>query len=101
MADKKKAEQEFQTYKGRPLVRCGDEIYYGNMSDPFVIKLIIKSKKALGETELADKITIQLLSTDPDLSPRRQLVKTSEKSGMFLAMDIADIWLERALNNKI
>ncbi len=101
MADKKKAEQEFQTYKGRPLVRCGDEIYYGNMSDPFVIKLIIKSKKNSGETELADKITIQLLSTDPDLSPRRQLVKTSEKSGMFLAMDIADIWLERALNNKI
>lgn len=101
MADKKKAEQEFQTYKGKPLVRCGDEIYYGNMSEPFVIKLIVKSKKALGETEVADKITIQLLSTDPDLSPRRQLVKTSEKSGMFLAMDIADIWLERALNNKI
>lgn len=101
MADKKKAEQEFQTYKGRPLVRCGDEIYYGDMNEPFVIKLIVKSKKALGETEVADKITIQLLSTDPDLSPRRQLVKTSEKNGMFLAMDIADIWLERALNNKI
>lgn len=101
MADKKKAGQEFQTYKGRPLVRCGDEIYYGSMSDPFVIKMIIKSKKTLGETEVADKITIKLLSTDPDLSPRRQLVKTSEKSGMFLAMDIADIWLERALNNKI
>ena len=101
MADTKKAAQEFQTYKGRPLVRCGDEIYYGNMSDPFVIKLIVKSKKKLGDTEVADKITIQLLSTDPDLSPRRQLVKTSEKSGMFLAMDIADIWLERALSNKI
>lgn len=101
MADKKKAEQEFQTYKGRPLVRCGDEIYYGDMNEPFVIKLIVKSKKALGETEVADKITIQLLSTDPDLSTRRQLVKTSEKNGMFLAMDIADIWLERALNNKI
>ncbi|MCH5297161.1 MAG: hypothetical protein J1E85_05780 [Ruminococcus sp.] len=101
MAATKKAVQEFQTYKGRPLVRCGDEIYYGNMSDPFVIKLIVKSKKALGETEIADKITIQLLSTDPDLSPRRKLVKTSEKNGMFLAMDIADIWLERALNNKI
>lgn len=101
MADTKKAAQEFQTYKGRPLVRCGDEIYYGNMSDPFVIKLIVKSKKKLGDAEVADKIAIQLLSTDPDLSPRRQLVKTSEKSGMFLAMDIADIWLERALSNKI
>lgn len=101
MADTKKAAQEFQTYKGRPLVRCGDEIYYGNMSDPFVIKLIVKSKKKLGDTEVADKIAIQLLSTDPDLSPRRQLVKTSEKNGMFLAMDIADIWLERALSNKI
>ena len=45
-------------------------------------------------------MTVQLMATDPYLSPRKQLVKSSEKNGLFLAMDIADIWLERALSNK-
>lgn len=101
MAEAKKAVQDFQTYKGKPLVRCGDEIYYGSMQDPYVIRMQIKSKKTVNGAELADKVAVQLIATDPDLSPRKQLVKSSEKNGMFLAMDIADIWLERALNNKI
>ncbi|MGN0452989.1 MAG: hypothetical protein ACI4GZ_04215 [Ruminococcus sp.] len=95
------AKKEFFTYKGKPLVRCGDELYYGNMSDRFVIRMQIKSKKEAEGLEIADKVSVQLLCTDPDLPPRKQIVKASEKSGLFVAMDIADIWLERALANKI
>ncbi len=99
MAETKKTE-EFLTYKGRPLVRCGDEIYYGNMEEPYVIRMQIKSKKEVNGLEIADKVTVQLMATDPYLSPRKQLVKSSEKKGLYLAMDIADIWLERALAGK-
>ena len=101
MADTKKAAQEFQTYKGRPLVRCKDEIYYGNMEEPYVIRMQIKSTKDVNGMELPDKVTVQLMARDPDLSPRKQLIKSSEKKGLYLAMDIADIWLERALANKV
>lgn len=94
------ANSEFSTYKGKPLVRCGDELYYGDMSDPYVIRMQIKTKKEAGDLEIADKVVIQLMATDPNLSPRKQLVKSSEKQGLYLAMDIADIWLERALNQK-
>ena len=100
MADAKK-DKEFSTYKGRPLVRCGDEIYYGNMEEPYVIRMQIKSKKEQNGIEIADKVAIQLMATDPYLSPRKQLVKSSEKKGLFLAMDIADIWLSRALAGKM
>ena len=100
MAEAKK-EKEFSTYKGRPLVRCGDEIYYGNMEEPYVIRMQIKSKKEQNGIEIADKVSIQLMATDPYLSPRKQLVKSSEKKGLFLAMDIADIWLSRALAGKM
>lgn len=93
------AEKEFSTYKGKPLVRCGDELYYGSMADRFVIRMQIKSKKTVGDTEIADKVTVQLLCTDPDLSPRKQLVKSSEKQGLYVALDIADVWLERALKS--
>lgn len=95
------AEKEFFTFRGKPLVRCGDEIYYGNMEDEYVIRLQIKSKREENGMEIADKVAVQLLCTDPDLSPRKQLVKTSEKKGLYLAMDIADIWLERALAHKL
>ncbi len=97
MAEKTK----FPTYKGKPLVRCGDELYYGNMDDEYVIHFIIKSKKVVNDVEIADKVTIQLMATDPGLSPRRQLVKSSEKQGLFVAMDVADAWLSRALAHKI
>ena len=100
MADAKK-DKEFSTYKGRPLVRCGDEIYYGNMEEPYVIRMQIKSKKEQNGIEIADKVAIQLMATDPYISPRKQLVKSSEKKGLFLAMDIADIWLNRALAGKM
>ena len=94
------ADAKFPTYKGKPLVRCGDEIYYGNMDDEYVIHMIIKSKKTVGGVEVSDKVTVQLMATDPGLSPRRQLVKSSEKQGLFVAMDIGDAWLERALKKK-
>ena len=99
MADGKK-EEKFFTYKGRPLVRCGDEIYYGNMEEPYVIRMQIKSKKEVGGEVIADKVTVQLMATDPYLSPRKQLVKSSEIKGLYVAMDIVDIWLERALAGK-
>lgn len=85
MAEAKKTAQEFSTYKGRPLVRCGDEIYYGNMSEPYVIRLQVKSKNEVNGLQVADKVTVQLLATDPDLSPRKKLVKSSEKHGLFVA----------------
>ena len=91
------AEKEFSTYKGKPLVRCGDELYYGSMDERFVIRMQIKSKKEVNGVEIADKVAIQLLATDPDLSPRKQLVKSSEKNGLYVALDIAEVWLNKAL----
>ncbi len=87
----------FPMYKEKPLVRSGDEIYYGSMKDPYVIHMIVKSKKEVAGKEIADKITIQLMSTDENLSPRKRIIKTSEKNGFYLAMDIAEAWLERSL----
>ena len=61
------AEAKFFQYKGKPLVRCGDTIYYGDMNDSFVIKMVIKSKQPANDLEVADKVTVQLISTDPNI----------------------------------
>lgn len=90
-------EPEFPTYKGKPLVRCGDVIYYGSMKDKYVVRLQIKNKKKVGGMDVADKVSIQLMLTDRAVRNRKQIVKTSEKDGLYLAMDIADVWLDSAL----
>ena len=91
-------QQEFLTYKGKPLVRCGETLYYGNMSDPFLIMLTVNSTKKVGELDLSGRVTVQLINTDPEVRPRERIVKKSEKQGLYQAMDIASIWLERALS---
>ena len=97
MAEKK---NDFLTYTGKPLVRNGNTIYYGDMNDDFVIMMRILSSKEFGDTDLASKVSVQLVNTDPNVSIKEKIVKTSEKKGLYAAMDIADIWLTRALNPK-
>lgn len=84
-------------YKGKPLVRCGDTIFFGDMSEPYVVKLQIKSKTDRDNLEYADKVAIQLLSTDTEISARKQVIKTGEKESLAVALDLAVAWLEREL----
>ena len=84
-------------YKGRPLVRKGNTLYYGSMAEPFVIMMQITSTKKVKELEVANKVTVQLMNTDPDVRPRERIVKKREKNGLYDAMDVGSIWLDRAL----
>lgn len=88
---------DFLTYKGKPLVRCGNEIYYGDMSEKYVVKFEILTTKKEGDLVLADKIKVLLLNSDTALPDKDRIIKTSEKIGLYEAMDIGAIWLEREL----
>ena len=94
------AEEKFLTYKGKPLVRGGNTIYYGSMADKFVCVLQIMSTKEENGTQMPDKIMIQLMHTDPTVPIMERIVKNAEKRGLYNAMDVASIWLERALAEK-
>lgn len=100
LARKKLPESEFMTYKNKPFVRSGDTIYYGNMSDPYVIKMEIKSKKEVYGQEVADIVNVELLNTDETLSARRKVKKKAEREGLYLALDLAEAWLEKAVNSE-
>lgn len=87
----------FLTYKGKPLVRRGNEIYYGDMNDKYIVKLEILSTKKEGALELPEKIKVILMLSDTSADMKSRIIKTSEKTGMYEAMDIGSIWLEREL----
>lgn len=92
--------EKFFEYKGKPLVRSGNTVYYGDMKDPYVVCLTIKNAEEYKDITLAGDITIQLLATDETLSPKDRIVKKSEKKGLFTALDLGATWLERQLKKE-
>ncbi len=85
-------------YKGRPLMRKDQTIYYGSMADPYIIMMQILETKTVGKEEIASKVSVQLQLTDPNLKTRERVTKRSEKDGIYSALDVGSVWLERALN---
>ena len=88
-------QEKFFTYKGLPLVRKGDVLYYGNMFDDYVIMLTILEKEKNGDIEVATRVRVQMLSTDPNTPASEMVVKSSEQKGLYDALDIGQIWLSR------
>lgn len=88
------------TYKGRPLRRKDNLIYYGSMGEKYIIMLQVLDSKKVNDLEVATKVSLQLQLTDPDLKSRDRVVKKSEKGDLYTAMDLASVWLDRALAGK-
>ncbi len=88
------------TYKGHPLMRKDNLIYYGSMADSHIVMLQILSSKKVGDLDVADKVSVQLQLTNPAVRSRDRIVKKSEKDGLYTALDFGCVWLERALAGK-
>lgn len=91
------ADTNFLTYKGKPLVRKGNEIYYGDMAEKYVVYFKILSEQDKGGYEIADKVSVALLNSNTDLDIKDRIIKESTKSSLFDALDIGFVWLEREL----
>ena len=87
-------------YKGHPLRRKDNLIYYGSMADKYIIMIQVMSTTKSGDLEIADKVHLELQLTDPDLKSRDRVVKKTEKDSLYAAMDVASVWLDRALASK-
>ena len=87
-------------YRGRPLRRIDNLIYYGTMSDKYIVMMQIQETKKVQDLNVASKVSVQLQLTDPTLKSRDRIVKKSEKDNLYAAMDIAHVWLERAMSSK-
>ena len=96
MADEKTVLQ----YKGRPLMRKDNMIYYGSMADSHIVMLQILETKKVQDTDIATRVSVELQLTDPNARAKDRIVKTSEKDGFFTALDLGSVWLTRALSAK-
>ncbi|MGN0557071.1 MAG: hypothetical protein ACI4IV_04400 [Acutalibacteraceae bacterium] len=91
---------EFLNYKGLPLVRCGDVLYYGNTADKYVIRLTVLAAEKTADIRSATKVLVELIRSESVTDKKKAAVKSSEKAGLYEAMDIGSVWLKRALSEK-
>jgi len=94
------AENTVLMYKGRPLMRKDNLIYYGSMADSHIVMLQILETKKVGDADIASRVSVQLQLTDPAVKSRDRIVKKGEKAGLYTALDFGSVWLERALSGK-
>ena len=94
------AEEKILMYKGRPLMRKDNMIYYGSMADSHIVMLQVLDTKKVGDMDIATRVSVQLQLTDPSVKSRDRIVKKSEKPGLYTALDVGCVWLQRALAGK-
>ena len=49
---------------------------------------------------VSDVIELKLILTDPSIALQNMMVKSSVRRGLFDALDIADIWIDRYIKKK-
>lgn len=91
---------EVLMYKGHPLMRKDNLVYYGSMADKYIVMLQILESEDFKDLKLATKVTVQLQTTDPNVRSRDRVLKKTEKDGFYTALGVGSVWLERALNAK-
>jgi hypothetical protein len=93
-------EKNVLMYKGHPLMRKDNMIYYGSMADSHIVMLQILESKKVNDMDVATRVSVQLQLTDPAVKSRDRIVKKSEKDGLYTALDVGSVWLSRALAGK-
>ena len=93
-------EKSVLTYKGHPLMRKDNLIYYGSMADSHIVMLQVLESKKVQDMDIATRVSVQLQLTDPAVKSRDRVVKKNEKAGLYTALDVGCVWLERALAGK-
>lgn len=80
-------------YKGKPLVRCENEIYYGDMSKKYYLFILITGYKDSAKfgVKIADKVMVQILPTQGTTPWNNKMVDSLSE-----AFDLGCAWLERA-----
>lgn len=83
-------------YKGKPMQRRDNKIYYGDFSKGCFVEFTITSTKKVGDLDVATNVIIELKETHnfgKDKSFRK-----AERENLYKAIDIGEYWLRDALN---
>lgn len=82
------------SYKGKPLYRVGNTLYYGDLNEKYIMQFDITETKKVKELDAAANVKLKLISnTGADVQVYRQ----SERQNLYQALDLGAWWLKTAL----
>lgn len=84
-------------YRGFPLIRSGDKIYYGSAGDAFATLLTIKDTKRIADRDVPNKIMVQMIPRDMTNQEEMARARKGEFIGFYEALDTAHVWLTEVL----
>ncbi len=88
---------EFLSYEGKPLLRDGNVLYYGDFNENFITRFTIHETKKVKDLDVASKVTIELLEKNGEDISSARLTKKAERDSLYAALDIGVYWLEDIL----
>ncbi len=96
MAEKKTAPaREGLMYKGKPLLRSGNKIYYGNPDDKYIVFMQIQETTKIMDLDISTEIAVQLQTNKaPGFE---KVIKSAERDSLYEALDLGEFWLTEAL----
>ena len=88
------ADEKLLFYRGFPIIRSGNTIFYGSGGDAFAAILTVKGTKKIADADVPDKIMVQLMPKSKDDVAK---ARKGDFIGFYEALDTAHVWLTEAL----
>ena len=83
-------------YKGKPLLRKGNVLYYGNAEDKYIICMTVQETSKIMDLEVSSSVKISLQTNEAPGNER--VIKKAERDGLYEALDLGQFWLEEILS---
>lgn len=84
------------TYKGKPLLKCGNRVYYGNLEDKLILALDILESEENKDIKSTKKVKMQIMDNSGELG-NGQVFRKGERENLYKALDIGEWWLKEAI----
>ena len=84
------------TYRGKPIYRRGNTIYYGNLEDRLILVMDIVETEKLGDYDITKKVVFHIQDNSGELGKGINY-RTGERENLYKAFDIGSWWLQDAL----
>lgn len=98
MTGKKANAAEGLIYKGKPLLRKDNQIYYGNKDDKYIIYMQVQDSTKILDLNISTNILVQLQTNVP--LGKEKVLKKAERDGLYSALDLGEFWLNEAIEDE-
>ena len=86
-----------QYYRGFPIVKSGGILVVGDPADGAVLILTTLTTTNIMGEEVPDLMFLQIQNTDKNSPDCGAIIKQTDKTGLYAALDIGLVWLSREL----